>query len=195
MNESSCGGARTAAAIIATAALALLAAACGGSRVGRVAQLGSTTTQNSASSTSSAQSAQLNAALAYSRCMRSHGVPNFPDPDPDGNVPSSALRALGMSKQTLLAADGACKRLLPSSGRGGGTGTRGDRLKLAFALNAAGCMRSHGFPTYPDPPTPSPSSQGSGTRFEGTGIDTKSPRFQTTETACETQARKAVGLP
>ena len=56
-------------------------------------------------------------------------------------------------------------------------------------------MRSHGFPTYPDPTNSSPSSQGSGTRFDGTGIDTKSPQFQTAETGCEKQARKALGLP
>jgi len=54
-------------------------------------------------------------------------------------------------------------------------------------------MRSRGYPSYPDP-SPSVSSQGSGTRFAGTGIDTRSPRFQTTETACEKQARKALGL-
>ena len=82
-----------------------------------------------------------------------------------------------------------CKHLLPS---GGGAGTQGRQQKLAFALKVARCMRSHGYPTYPDP---SASSQGSGTRFDGTGIDTKSPQFQTAETNCEKQARKALGLP
>ena len=161
--------------ITAAAGLVLLAAACGGS-------------------TSSTQSTHVDAALAFSRCMRSHGVPNFPDPDADGNFPALTQQALGVSKQTTLAADEACKRLLPSSG-GGDAGTRGDQQKLAFALQVARCMRRRGFPTYPDPVTSSPSSQGSGTRFEGTGIDTKSPRFQTTEPACEKQVRKALGLP
>ena len=55
-------------------------------------------------------------------------------------------------------------------------------------------MRAHGFPTYPDPPNASPSSQGSGTRFDGTGINTKSPRFQSAETNCEKLERKALGL-
>ena len=71
----------------------------------------------------------------------------------------------------------------------------GDRQKLAFALTVARCMRAHGFPTYPDPATARSSSQGSGTRFEGTGIDLKSAKFQTAETNCEKQARKALGLP
>jgi hypothetical protein len=176
--------ARTAAAIIATACLTLLAEACGGSPVSQAAQLGSAT---------SAGATHLNAALAFSRCMRSHGVRNFPDPDTEGNVPSSTQQALGVPKQTTLAAGEACKRLLPS-GRGG-AGTRGDQQKLAFALKVAQCMRRLGFPTYPDPTGPTASSQGSGTRFDGTSIDIKSPRFQATETACEKQAKKALGLP
>jgi hypothetical protein len=59
---------RTAAAIVDTAGLALLAAACGGSKVGHVA-------------------ARQNAAIAFSRCMRSHGVSNWPDLE---RVPSTA---------------------------------------------------------------------------------------------------------
>jgi hypothetical protein len=182
------------AAIVATAAVAALAVACGGSPGSSVAELGTATatTPNSLTAATSTGSPQVSAALAFSRCMRSHGVPSFPDPDPDGNVASSALRALGVPKQAMLAADQLCKHLLP---RGGSAGTDGDQVKLDFALKAARCMRTHGFPTYPDPSGPSPSSQGSGTRFHGTGIDTKSRRFQTTEVACERAARKALGLP
>jgi hypothetical protein len=156
-------------AIIATAGVTLLAAGCGGSATSPAA---STTT-----------------ALAFSRCMRSHGVPTFPDPDASGNVPPFAS---GSSKQASTAANDACTHLLPS---GGSAETRGDQQKLAFGLKSARCMRSHGYPTYPDPPNASASSQGSGTRFEGTGIDTKSPRFQATEAACEKQSRNVLGLP
>ena len=56
-------------------------------------------------------------------------------------------------------------------------------------------MRTAWVPDLSRPDRPDPSSQGSGTRFDGTGIDTKSPPFQATETACEKQARKALGLP
>jgi len=60
-----------AAAILATAALALLAAACSGrpSSTG-----GSPDAGGSAASTS---------AVAYSHCIRSHGLPNWPDPTAD----------------------------------------------------------------------------------------------------------------
>ncbi len=123
--------------------------------------------------------------------MRSHGVSNFPDPDSQGDYPSFQA---GVPKQISSAATLTCKDLLPSGG-GGATGTQGDRQKLAFALDVARCMRAHGFPTYPDPTTSSPSSQGSGTRFENTGIDSKTPQFETKENNCEAQARKALGLP
>jgi len=53
-------------ALVTAAALALLAAACGGSKAGHVAQLGSTATRSEY--------------LSFARCMRSHGVNDFPDP-------------------------------------------------------------------------------------------------------------------
>src|SRR5260370_34299274 len=53
------------------ACTAVLVTACGGgSSPGASATGGSTRAQ---------------AALAYARCMRSHGVPDFPDPDSNGN--------------------------------------------------------------------------------------------------------------
>jgi hypothetical protein len=161
-------------AIIAAAGLAVLAAACGGSSSSHVAQLGSTTTRT--------QSTYADAALAFSHCMRSHGVPNFPDPDSQGNFPAFHT---GVSKETSMAADEGCRHLLP---RGGDTGTPQQRLeKLVFGLKVARCVRRHGFPTFPDP---SGSSQAS-----PPGIDLNSPQFQTAETGCEKQVRKALGLP
>jgi hypothetical protein len=164
---------RTAVAIIGAAGVPLLAAACG-SPSSHVAQLGSTTTRT--------QNTYADAALAFSHCMRSHGVPNFPDPDSQGNFP---VFQTGVSKQTSMAADEGCKHLLP---RRGNTGTPQQRLeKVVFALKVARCVRRHGFPTFPDP---SGSSQAS-----PPGIDLNSPQFQTAETACEKQVRKALGLP
>ena len=113
--------------------------------------------------------------------MRRHGVPNFPDPDQQGRFPSFHT---GTSKQISARADGVCRHLLPS----GGTGTPQQRAqKFVFALKVARCLRSHGYPTFPDPTT-----QGERIPPE---IDTESPQFQSTETNCEQQARKALGLP
>jgi hypothetical protein len=160
--------------------LSVLVSACGGPPGSHVAQLGSTTTVSSRSSTSAGSA--LASALAFSRCMRSHGVPNFPDPSPQGDFPSFHT---GVSKQTSVAANDDCKHLLPNRG---GTGTPQERRqKFAFALEVARCLRAHGYPNFPDPTA-------SGQHIPP-GIDLQSPQFQATETACEKQARKTLGLP
>jgi hypothetical protein len=149
------------------AGVSLLVSACGSSPGSQAA---------------SAQSAQQSAPLAFARCMRSHGVPSFPDPDSQGNFPEFST---GVSKQISVAANDACKHLLS---RASGTGTPQQRQeKLVFALKVAQCLRTHGFPTFPDP-------NGSSQR-KPPGIDLNSPQFQTAETNCEKQERKALGLP
>jgi hypothetical protein len=50
--------------------------------------------------------------FAYARCMRQHGVPNFPDPDEDGGF---ALGGIDPDSPKMKAAERACGR------RGGGT--------------------------------------------------------------------------
>jgi hypothetical protein len=160
--------------------LSLMVSACGGSTGSHFAQVAATTP------TTNAQSM-----LAFSRCVREHGVTNYPDPGGNGQLPASG-KQIARSSPRFPAAENACMHILPS---GGAAETQGDKVKLAFALKVARCVRSRGFPNYPDPTTSSASSQGSGTRFAGTGIDTKSPRFQTTEMVCEKQVRKALGLP
>jgi hypothetical protein len=153
------------------AGLSLLASACGGS----------------SSPHMSAQSTQQNAALAFARCMRSHGVPNFPDPDSQGNFVQFHVH---VSKQASSAADDACKHLLL---RGSGTATpQQQQQKFTFALKVAHCLRAHGFPNFPDP---SVSSQGASENLSAAKIDANSPQFQAAETTCEKQERKALGLP
>ena len=68
-------------ALLALAALAL-AAACGGAASGSgVASLGSTTTTKASGNASNGGPAKFNPddALKLSQCMRTHGVPNFPE--------------------------------------------------------------------------------------------------------------------
>jgi hypothetical protein len=85
--------------------------------------------------------------------MRSHGVTNFPDPASTGEIPKpavvSALEAVG--KSLGAAAQHACNHLVPAGGLSGQpvhTITPKDRQDY---LEAAACMRSHGFPDFPDP--------------------------------------------
>ena len=72
---------RRAAALAAMAGVALLAAACGGS----------------SPSSATGGPARAQAALAHARCMPSHGVPDFPDPDSNGDFNLSNTQQGGAS--------------------------------------------------------------------------------------------------
>jgi hypothetical protein len=148
--------ARTAAAIIAAVALVLMAAACSGSP-SSTGPGGSPNAGGSASSPS---------AIAYSHCMRSHGVPNFPDPASNGQVPKTSAQLLGVGSSQLRAAQTACQHLYPNNGGSGGVLTKNSlgqceetgncpQALVQAAMTAlrtyARCMRSHGVPTWPDP--------------------------------------------
>lgn len=146
--------ARTAAAIIATAALTLLAAACSSGSPSSAGPRGSTNSGGSASSPS---------AVGFSRCMRSQGVPDFPDPGSSGEIPKESAQHLGVSSSQFNAAQRTCQHLLPTTG-GSLTASSLQQCYLAgvcpqalvqHALNAglkfSRCMRSHGVPHWPDP--------------------------------------------
>jgi hypothetical protein len=142
--------ARIATAIIATAALALLVAACGGSPSSTGA--GGSPNAGDASSSPSA--------VAYSDCMRSHGVPNYPDPS-DGQLPKGDAQAFGVSSSVFSAAQSTCHSLLPNAGsfqeQASQCTLSGDcppsvvQQMMATDLKFAQCMRSHGVPNWPDP--------------------------------------------
>jgi len=176
-------------ALVGVFGLAMLAAGCGGSSSPGVAAVGtattSATTTTTATNTASLRRAtQLREALAFARCMRAKGVQNFPDPNSQGNFPPLNQQALGVSKQTSLTAQQACKHLLSS--RGSATPQQRQQ-KIAFGAKVAQCLRAHGYPNFPDP-------TGLGSQALPPGIDTNSPQFQTTEATCEKQAQKALGV-
>ena len=136
--------ARTAAAIIAAAALVLLAAAC----------------SDSPSSTSLARSSTAGATpnsplVAFSQCVRSRGVADFPDPQPGAtNAKFPGARQLGVSSSLLSAAENACQHLLPA-----GVDDQFPPAEVPLLLSGmrqfSQCMRSHGVPNWPDPSTDS----------------------------------------
>jgi hypothetical protein len=150
------------------AAAALLAVACGGSP-------SSTGFSGSPNAGGSANSQ----ALAYSRCVRSHGVPDFPDPGSNGQIhkPAAvrALRRVGDSR--AKAATYACANLNPA-GQGNPTLTAREQQDY---LKAAACMRSHGFSNLPDPTFP-----GGHVNLPRipSGIDTKSRQFTQAAQTC-----------
>jgi hypothetical protein len=98
--------ARTAAAIIASAGLALLAAACGGG----------SSSAGPGGSRGAGGSVPSPSALAYSACMRSHGVPKYPDPGSSRQLPKTGAQLPGVSSSQYQAAQQACRHLLPAGG-------------------------------------------------------------------------------
>ena len=145
--------ARTAAALIATAALALMAAACSGTP----------SSADHGGSPTAAGSSNSPSAVAYSHCMRSKGVPDYPDPGSDGQVPKTSAQHLGVSSSVFDAARQACGHLLPTTG-GSLTSSSLQQCYLALVcpqalvqhamsagLQFSRCMRSHGVPNWPDP--------------------------------------------
>jgi hypothetical protein len=165
----------TAAAAVGTAGLALLAAACGGSKGGQVPRLGSTTTPNT--SNPSAASAPENAAIAFSRCMRANGVSHYSDPNSSGQLVKESPQQLGVSSSQFQSAERACRHLLPNGGSGPDAAQ--EQQVKAQALRFSRCVRSHGVPNFPDPGSdgriPDPAT---------VGIDQGSPAFQAANQAC-----------
>ena len=124
---------------IASAAIGLVAAGCGSSP----APSGSASKQ---------QQSPANAAYAYARCIRSHGVTNFPDPvvhtTATGGSISQALPASVGKSPAFKQARLACASLQPGGPNGGqDQGGPGKTVMLAFAR----CLRAHGINNFPDP--------------------------------------------
>jgi hypothetical protein len=163
-------------ATITTAlATSLLIAACGGSG-------------------SSSQTASRNNALAFANCIRSHGVPNFPDPSNNGrggiqiqqsqrsgSGPSTEVNGVPVNGPAFQAALQACHKYQPNGGAPSPAKTQ--QIK-AQALAMARCMRSHGVPGFPDPHFQSAPNGGFGIRIGGPGINPNSPAFQAAQKSC-----------
>lgn len=162
--------------VVAGAALSLLAAGCGGNGApAGVASVASSTTTVTTTATP-------NALLAFSQCIRSNGMPNFPDPQrfAGGNV-KLTIHGLGSSPQ-LQAAMNACGHLLPSRGGTESQQTAQQlRTQVADGLSFARCMRSHGVSRFPDPTA---QGQLSVEMVQAQGIDIHSPAVLRTVQEC-----------
>jgi hypothetical protein len=126
------------------ASVALAASGCGGSKSPSVASFGSTT-----SSTVAAPTAGIAQLDEYGACMRTHGLPQYQNPVKNGNqilFPTG----VNLTSPQYQDAEAACGELLParfepSTNRAVPQADRSDYLRTAA------CIRSHGFPTFPDP--------------------------------------------
>jgi hypothetical protein len=188
---------RTPVTTAAIAALAALAAGCGGSSPGStVANLGSTSANTSTGTAApgarGTPAAFFSQALEFSQCMRSHGVPDFPDPQQHGhgisltihNQPGSDLDPKAPQFQ---AAQRSCRAYAPAPPSGGAPNPHLQQQALAFSQ----CMRSHGVPNFPDPKVSGNAVQLGGPGKQG--IDPSSPRFQAAQKACQSKLPGAAG--
>jgi hypothetical protein len=167
--------------VVAIAAFSLLAAGCGGGRSPGVASV--------ASSTTTATTTQ-NGAVPFARCMRSHGVPNFPDPQGiGGRSLKETVQQLAASNPRFQAAQRACNHLLPNGGSGPQETAQQTRTRLADELSFARCMRSHGVTRFPDP-----TAQGelSVEMVQAQGVDVHSPAVLQVVQACLPASRGAL---
>lgn len=76
--------------------------------------------------------------------MRAHGVPNFPDPGPNG----LDLSGIETQSPAFQSAHQAC---LPLQSAGTAQGSPASESQRLGAIANAKCMRSHGVPHFPDP--------------------------------------------
>jgi len=156
-----------AAAIIAIAVLVLPAAACDSSSsstgAGGSSNAGGPVSSQAASST----------AVAFSHCMRSHGVPDFPDPTSRGGVPKVTPQQVGVSNSRFQVAQRACAQLLQP------TQAQVPQIMTGM-LKFARCMRSHGVPNWPDPST----DRNGQPVFNISGINPDSPLVSNTANEC-----------
>jgi len=119
--------------------------------------------------------------LAYAQCMRSHSVPNFPDPvlTPSGHY---GFRTLGINPQSpaFVAATAACKSLLPEWWGGNPPSQLSPAQEHAW-LTWAQCIRTNGVPNFPDP------TFADGRVAINNGGAASSPQWQAAEQACKSQ--------
>ena len=157
---------------IAATAACLLAAGCGGS----------SPRQTTASPTIAIE------ALAFSQCMRSHGVANFPDPNADGQVKIASSSGISFYSPTFEAAQSACQK---QAGGGPSASGASSAQILGKFLAFSKCMRAHGIIDFPDPTTsPPPAAPGRTVSNDGVFLfipitfDVNSPTYKSASAAC-----------
>jgi hypothetical protein len=151
--------------LLICSALVLLLAGCGGSAT--------------TSGTNPASGAQnpVTAAYTYARCMRQHGVPNFPDPQVRVSgaehsiaiaVPAGVGTAPGFKN-----AQNACRGVLPAPAD---LSPAEQHARAVNLLAFARCMRTHGVSGFPDP---TPTGQITREMLAAAGVDVRLPSVRT----------------
>ncbi len=125
--------------------------------------------------------ASLQEGIEHSECMRSHGVPSYPDPDANGNVKMSSDSGVNPLSAQFQSAEKACDRF-EEGGVSQNSTVWGQALQEK-ALKFGACMRSHGIAGYPDP---KPLKYGFMLSIpRSSGINVNSPQFAKATQICQ----------
>jgi hypothetical protein len=132
-------------ALVAAVVVAVIGAGCGG-------HVPSSSSVSGAAA-AAAKGGPGEAAFRFSACMRTHGVSNFPDPKVKTSAGSTSVAiAINPSisgQPAFKSAQKACQHILGKPGSAGTDHNSPARVQALIAF--ARCLRSHGFPNFPDP--------------------------------------------
>jgi hypothetical protein len=136
---------------------------------------------SSTASASAAVAAPIPQLVAYSSCMRRNGVPNFPDPDRQGNLVISPDLRIDPGSPQYKQAVAACRKLSPEGGSGSGMTPAQHAQALAAVTRYAQCMRKHGIPMA----NPFSGPKGGVGFTVPAGVDPTSQRYEQADAACK----------
>lgn len=176
--------------------LVLLATAC---------SVSGPTSAGSSGSPVAAGSTAAPSAVGYSACVRSHGVPDYPDPPSGGQVPKADPQQLGVSRSQLQAAQRSCRLLYPGNGGALGASLRQceetgncPQIMVQRVMNSmlafSRCMRAHRVLNWPDPTVDAEGRPGFNL-VPIHGTDWNSPRIQNEIYECEHLMPAGGGVP
>jgi hypothetical protein len=168
----------------------------GNSLGGSVARIDSTTTSNGATKPNTKPNTKPSP-LGFAKCMRAHGVPNFPDPNTLGRIPITSSGGMtrapsggftaNPNSPAYETASNDCRSLAVATPVSQAPGDQMIASQLKFAV----CMRAHGVPNYPDP-----TSNGEvGNNGAISGVNPSSPAVQSAEKTCSKVLVRPSGLP
>jgi hypothetical protein len=118
-----------------------------------LAACGSSSPSASSASSASAESGpshSIQPAIDFANCMRSHGVSDLPDPTTSPRGFKESLSPSTPHSPAFVSALRPCQHFLLPKGGANQTPAHSPAQTAAF-LAFARCIRSHGFPSFPDP--------------------------------------------
>jgi hypothetical protein len=177
--------------VTAALAAAIVIAACGSNSGASPSSSGS----SGSAGTSSLQTQTHNESLRFARCMRSGGVPNFPDPPANGsygvksfaqqsNGRTMSINGVSVNAPAFRSAIAKCNQYLPQPP----APTTPQLAKIrVLMVTWAKCMRSHGLPDFGDP-----TITADGHRIMHGEFNIGSPAYNAARTACDPKLNRSI---